>query len=118
MKKESEYKRDPRQPRAHQLMVGRASVQCSSYNQSDTSLSSSDDSFCLQMKIKSTPAETKMQEPQHLVTNLAYKLKPQKKKIKYLRARIDTCAEANILPLSVYKMIFKDPDCLQLARST
>ena len=53
--------RDPRQPRAHQLMVGRASAQSSSYNQFDTS--SSDDSSCLQMKIKSTQAETKLQEP-------------------------------------------------------
>ena len=79
MKKEPDYKRDPRQSRAHQLMIGRASVQSSSFDQSDTSLS--DDSFCLQIRIKSTQAETKMQEPQHLVTNLAYKLKPQKKKI-------------------------------------
>ena len=69
------------------------------------------------MKVKSTQAETKIQEPQHLVTNLAYKLKPQKKRIKYLRARIDTCAEANISPLSVYKLTFKDSDCVQLAPS-
>ena len=39
-------------------------------------------------------------------------------KTKYFRARIDTCTEANILPLSVYKLIFKDPDCKQLAPST
>ena len=70
------------------------------------------------MKIKSTQAETKIQEPQHLVTNLAFKLKPQKKKTKYLRTRIDTCVEANILPLSVYKLISKDPDCVQLATSS
>ena len=91
-------------------------MQSSSHDQFDTS--SSDDSFCLQMKIKSTQAETKMQEPQHLVTNIAYKLKPQMKKIKYLRVRIDTCAETNILPLSVYKLIFKDPACVQLALSS
>ena len=99
-KKESQYKRDSRQPRAHQLMVGRASVQDSLCDQSDKSSCSSDESFCFQMKVKSTETETKLQEPRHLVTNLAYKLKPQKK-IKYLRARIDTWAEANILPLSV-----------------
>ena len=40
------------------------------------------------------------------------------KKIKFLTARIDTCAEANIIQLSVYKLIFKDPDCEQLAPST
>ena len=43
---------------------------------------SSDDSFCLQMQIKSTQAETKLLAPQHLVTNLAYKLNPLKKKTK------------------------------------
>ena len=46
-KKESEYKRDSRQPRGQQLKVGRASVQSSSYDQFDTSSSSGDDSFCL-----------------------------------------------------------------------
>ena len=69
------------------------------------------------MQMKSTQAETKFEAPQHLVTNLAYKLNSLKKKTKYLRARIDTCAEANIIPLSVYKLIFKDPDCKQLAPS-
>ena len=79
---------------------------------------SSDDSFCLQMQIKSTQAEIMFTTPQHLITNLAYKLNPQKKNTKYLRARIDPCTEANILPLSVYKLIFKDPDCEELAPST
>ena len=70
------------------------------------------------MQIKSTQAETRFTAPQHLVKNLAYKLNPLKKKTKYLRGRIDTCAEANILQLSVYKLIFKDSDCKQLAPST
>ena len=117
-KKESEYKRVSRKPRAHQLMVGRASAQDSLCGQSDASLSSSEDSFCIQMQVKSTQAENKLPVPQHLVTNLVYMLNPQKKKIKYLRARIDTCAEANILPLSMYKLIFKDPHYEQLAPST
>ena len=57
-------------------MVGRASTQDPLCNQSDASLSSSDDSFCLQMRVKSAQAETKLPAPIHLVTNLAYKLKP------------------------------------------
>ena len=67
-------------------MVGRASAQGPLGDQLDTSLSSSDESFCLQMEIESTQAETKFEAPQHLVTNLAYKLNPLKKKSKYLRA--------------------------------
>ena len=70
------------------------------------------------MQIKSTQAETKITAPRHLVTNLAYKLNPLTEKIKYLRARIDTCTEANMIPLSVVKLIFKDPDCKQLTPST
>ena len=117
-KKESEYKRESRKSRAHQLMVGRASAQGPLCDQLDGSLHSSEDPFWLQMQIKSTKAATKSKAPQHLVTNLAYKLTPLKKKAKYLRARIDTCTEANIIPLSVCKLIFKDPVCKQLAPST
>ena len=99
-------------------MVGRASTQDLLCYKSDASFSSSDESFCLQIQVKSTQAETKLLAPRHLVTNLMYKLKPHKKRIKYLRARMDTCTEANLLPLSVHKLIFKDPDCEQPAPST
>ena len=98
-------------------MVGRASTQDSLQGQSDASLRSSDDSFCLQMQVKSIQAETKLPAPKHLVTNLAYKLKPHQERIKYWKARTDICAEDNIIHLSVYKLIFKDPDCEQLTPS-
>ena len=90
-------------------MVGRASTQGPLCDQSDASLSSSDDSFFLQRQVKSTQAETKLYAPQHLVTNLAYRLNPQKKKIKYLRARIDTCAEANIFTTKCVQVDFQGP---------
>ena len=70
------------------------------------------------MQVKFTQAETKLPSPQHLVTNLTYKLQPHQKKIKYLRARINMYVEANILPLRMVKLIFKDPDCEQLVPST
>ena len=54
------------------------------------------------MQVKSTQAETKFPAP-HLVTTLAYKLKPHQKRIKYLRAGTDICGEVNITPLSLYK---------------
>ena len=73
-----------------------------------------EDSFCLQLQLKSAQGETKLPAPQHLITNLAYKLNPHKK-TQYLRARIDTCADVNMLPVSVYKLIFKDTDCKKLA---
>ena len=76
---------------------------------------SSDDSFCLKVKLNSTQAETPA--PLHLITNLAYKLKSHKK-TQYLRARLDTCSDVNIMPVSVCQLIFKDADCMKLAPSS
>ena len=33
----------------------------------------------------------------------------------YLRARLDTCADMNIMPASVYKLVFRDPNLEKLA---
>ena len=38
------------------------------------------------------------------VTNLEIKLKPHKNRTKFLRVRIDTCANVNLMPISVYKL--------------
>ena len=95
-KKESEHKRQS-SLRAYQLKTGTAYMQNELCRQSDES--SSDDSFCLQVKFKSTQAETPA--PQHLITNLAYKLKHHKK-TQYLRARLDTHSDVNIMPVIVY----------------
>ena len=113
-KEESEYKKNTRKPKSHQLMVGRASAVC---GQSDASYSSSEDSFCLQMQVKSAQEKTKMNKPQHLVTNIEYKLKPQRRRTKFLRAKIDTCSNVNLMPISVYKLMYKDEDCTKLTPS-
>ena len=99
-------------PKAHQLQIGTVCMQDSICSQSDES--SSDDSFCLQITLKSTQVETKIPAPQHLITNLAYKLKPQKK-TQYFRVRLDTCSDVNIMPVSVYQLIFNGADCMEFA---
>ena len=70
----------------------------------------------LAKKIKSNQAGTPA--PQHLITNLAYKLNPNWKKTQYLRARIDTCTDVNILPVSMHRLINDDPVCRKLAPSS
>ena len=80
------------------MMVGGASAVC---GQPDASYSSSEDSFCLQMQVKSAQTKTKMQAPQHLVTNIEYKLKPHRRRTKFLWAKIDTCSNVNLMPISV-----------------
>ena len=79
-------------------------------------LTSSDESFCLQVKIQCTQANTKFPTPHHLITNLAFRLKPHHRGNQYLRVRLDTCTDVNIIPASVYKLVFWDPEnCEKLA---
>ena len=80
-------------------------------------LTSSDESFCLQVKIQCTQANTKIPTSHHLITNLAYRLMPHHKRNQYPRTRLDTYADINIMPASVYKLVFQDPDCKKLAPS-
>ena len=44
-------------------------------------------------------------------------MKLYKNKTKFLHARLDTCADVNIMHCSVYQLLFKDPDCIKLALS-
>ena len=54
-------------------------------------------------------------KPACLITNLAYRLKQHENSNLYLRARLDTCADVNIMPASVYKLVYKDPNLEKLA---
>ena len=73
--------------------------------------SSSDESFCLQLQVQRNQVEgKKIPKPVYLITNLAYQLKPHHSKNMYLKARLDTCPDVNIMPASVYHLIFKDPE--------
>ena len=85
---------------------------------SQSGYSSKEDSFCFQLKVQSSEAETRCTAPQHLVTNLEYVLKPHKKRTKLLRARIDTCTNVNLMPISVYKLLYKDSDYVMLVPSS
>ena len=80
-------------------------------------LTSSDVSFRLQVKIQHIQANPKFPTPLDLITNLAYILKPHHKRNQYLRVRLDTCANVKIIPASVYKLVFQDPDCKMFAPS-
>ena len=77
------------------------------------------DIFCLQVKVKCTQANLqRMPRPTHLITNLAYRLKPHHTRNMYLTARLDTCADVNIMPASVYRLVFQDPNMKKLAPSS
>ena len=115
-KKQTNFK--PRRPKAHQLQAGAVYVKGSaSYDHSDED-STSEDSFCLQVKIKcNQDKEQKVPRPTHLITNLAYRLKPHHARNLYLRARLDTCTDVNLMPASVYQLVFNDTKMQKLSPS-
>ena len=105
-------------PKVHQLqpsaVYAKDIVICS---QSEDE-SSSVDSFCLQVKVKHTQANLpSIPRPTHLITNLAYRLKPHHTRNLYLRARLDTCKDVNIMPVSMYRLVFQDPNMKKLSPS-
>ena len=96
-----------RNSKAHQLQAGVVFVQEDSICGQSGDLTSSNETFCLKVKIQCMQTNT---TPHHFLTNLAYILKPHHKRNQYMRARLDTCANVNIMPVSVYKLVFQVPD--------
>ena len=112
---EETHKKGQNKPQVHQLQVGRYSSVDQQYDQEDTS--ESDDSFCLQMQIKPAQADQESCETQQLFTHLKDKLKYHRRSTKFLMAGIDICSNANVMPASIYKKIFKDPECSKLMQN-
>ena len=78
----------------------------------------SDDSFILhkmKAEINLSQAKSKMPKKTHLIANIPYRIKQHQSHHKYLRVQLDTCADVNIMPRSVYQMMFNDPKVKQLA---
>ena len=104
----------PHKPKAHQLTAGTIQT----YD-SQSESESSDNSFCLQLQIKHVQAQSKIdKKPACLITNLLYRLKIHENRNHYLRARLDTCADVNIMLASVHKLVFHDPNKLQIGTYT
>ena len=69
------------------------------------------------MQMKKSQADQESCDTPHPETNLHYKVKPYGKKTRILRAKVDTCSNTRIMPASTYKIIYNDPDCIQLEPS-
>ena len=52
------------------------------------------------------------------MTTLVYHLQLHHKRNHYLHARLDTCADVNLMPMAVYCLIFKDPGLRKLTPSS
>ena len=100
----------PHKTKAHQLTAGTIQAYDS---QSESECS--ENSFCLHLQVKHVQAQTKVdKKPACLITNLPYRMKMHEIRNLYLRARLDTCANVNIMPASVYKLVFHDPNLEKL----
>ena len=116
-KNKVDHKNNLRKPKAHQLKAGPVYVHNSSIC-SHSKESSSSESFCLQLQVQHKQVEgKKIPNPLHLITNLAYRLKLYHNRNMYLQARLDTCTNVNIMPASVYCLVFKDSKMKKLAPS-
>ena len=94
-----------RKPKAQQLHVG-ALYTLHDANSSEYE-SEIEDTFCLQMKIH----RTRISHPEapklvYLMANLAYHLQEHHQRNQYLWARLDTCADVNLMPMAVYCLMF------------
>ena len=49
--------------------------------------------------------------------NISYQLKPYHKHNKYLPVQLDTCVDVNLMPESVYKLVFNNLQTAKLAKS-
>ena len=115
-KKQANFK--PRRPKACQLQAGAVYVKGSASYDHSNEKSTSEDSFCLQVKIKcKQDKEQTVPRPTHLITNLAYRLKAYHRRNLYLRTRLDTCTDVNLMPASVYQLVFNDAKMQKLAPS-
>ena len=52
-----------------------------------------------------------------LYANIPYRLQPYHKHNKYLCVQLDTCADVNLMPESVYKLVFNDPQTAKLVKN-
>ena len=60
----------------------------------------------------------KIPKPAHLIANLTYRLKSHHTRNLYLRARLDTCTDCNIMPASVCRLVCEGPEMEKLAPSS
>ena len=105
-----------RKPKAQQLWAG--ALYTLHDEDSSGCESETENNFCLQMKIHRTHiSHPEVPKPVYLMANLAYRLQEHYQRNQYLQARLDTCADVNLMPMAVYCLMFKDPGLKKLIPS-
>ena len=105
-----------RKPKAQQILMGALYT----LHDADSSEYESEieDTFCLQLRIHRTRiSHPKVPKLVYLMANLAYHLQEHHQRNQYLQARLDTCADINLMPMAVYCLMFRDPELKKLTPS-
>ena len=83
-----------------------------------------DDEFMIAFQLRAQPQRsihnqrvTTGYTQKHLYANIPYRLKPYYKHNKYLHVQLDICASVNLMPESVYKLVFNDLHTAKLAKN-
>ena len=99
---------------AHQIIVPDQSND--QYKSTDKSDDDDDDDFMIAFQLHAQPQKnvdsqnaTTSNTQKFLYTNILYRLQPYHKHNKYLCVHLDTCADVNLMPKSIYKLVFNDP---------
>ena len=105
-----------RKPKAQQLHAG--ALYTLHDGDSSEYESEIEDTFCLQMKIHRTCiSHPEVPKLVYLMANQAYCLQEHHQRNQYLWARLDTCADINLMPMVVYCLMFRDPGLKKLLPS-
>ena len=112
------HKGKPKQ--AHQIIVPEHSTkQCKNTHKCDN-----DDNFLIAFPLHAQPLKnvhnqkvTTGYTQKHLCANIPYRLQPYHKHNKYLCVQLDTCADVNLMPESIYKPEYNNPHTSKLAKN-
>ena len=112
------HKGKPKQ--AHQIVVPEQSTK----QYKNTHVYDNDEDFMTAFQLCAQPQKnihnqqvTTSYTQKCLYANIPYSLQPYHKHNKYLCVQPDTCTDVNLMPESVYKLVFNDPQTSELAKN-
>ena len=112
------HKGKPKQ--AHQIVVPEHSTK--QYH--NTHKCDNDDDFMIAFQLHAQPQKnvhsqkvTTGYTQKCLYANIPYRLQPYHKHNKYLRVQLDTCMDVNLMPESIYKLVFNDAQTSKLVKN-
>ena len=116
---QSQHYHKGRPKQAHQIIVPEHSTK-----QYQNTHECDDDDFMIVFQIRAQPQKkvhnhkiTTGYTEKHLYANIPYRLQPYHKHNKYLHVQLDTCTDVNLMPESVYKLVFNDPQTSKLVKN-